>query len=106
MGSEMMRRGNGFFFVGTMKKLSLWLCIWFWWRRVIVRVLKITKMSFKTVLNEGKSSILHRVVKNARFDPHQARFCARFIRFLQTLRVGVLRRALLFWPLRAAFGRY
>jgi len=53
----------------------LWLCIWFWWRRVIVRVLKITKMTLKTVLNEGKSSILHRVVKSARFDPHHARFC-------------------------------
>ena len=63
------------FLVGTMKKLSLWLCIWFWWRRVIVRVLKITKMTLKMVLKEGKSSILHRVVKSARFDPHHARFC-------------------------------
>jgi len=70
----------------------LWLCIWFWWRRVIVRVLKITKMTLKTVLNEGKSSILHRVVKSPRFDPHRA----RFIRILQTLHVGALRRALLF----------
>jgi len=66
MGSEMMR---WIFFVGTMKKLSLWLCIWFWWRRVIVRVLKITKLTLKTVLNEGKSSILHRVVKSAHFCP-------------------------------------
>jgi len=49
-------------------------------------------MTLKTVLNEGKSSILHRVVKSSRFDPHRA----RFIRFLQTLRVGALRRALLF----------
>jgi len=76
-----------------MKKLSLWLCIWFWWRRVIVRVLKITKITLKTVLKEGKSSILHRVVKSARFDPHRARNCARF---LQTLRVAALHRALLF----------
>jgi len=56
-------------------------------------------MTLKTVLNEGKSSISHRVVKSARFDPHRARFDphrARFIRFLQTLRVGALRRALLF----------
>jgi len=53
-------------------------------------------MTLKTVLNEGKSSILHRVVKSACFDPHRARNCARFIRFLQTLRDGALRRALLF----------
>jgi len=39
--------------------------------------LKITKMTLKTVLNEGKSSILHRVVKSARFDPHRARFCSQ-----------------------------
>jgi len=31
-----------------------------------------------------------------RIAPAFARNCARFIRFLQTLRVGVLRRALLF----------
>jgi len=32
-------------------------------------------MTLKTVLNDGKSSILHRVVKSARFDPHRASFC-------------------------------
>jgi len=32
-------------------------------------------MTLKTVLNEGKSSILHRVVKSSCFDPHRARFC-------------------------------
>jgi len=37
--------------------------------------LEITKMTLKTVLNEGESSILHRVVKSARFDPYRARFC-------------------------------
>ena len=63
-------------------------------------------MTLKPVLNEGKSSILHGVIKSALFDPHRA----RFIRFLQTLRVGALRRALLFLAAphrdRAAFGRY
>lgn len=46
--------------VCTMKKLCLRLSIWFWWRRVIVRVLKITKMTLKTVLSEGQSCILHK----------------------------------------------
>nr|ABN09076.1 hypothetical protein MtrDRAFT_AC172744g9v1 [Medicago truncatula] len=41
-------------------------------------------MTLKTVLNEGKSNILHRVVKSARFDPHRSRFCPQ-LRLLHPL---------------------
>jgi len=47
-------------------------------------------MTFKTVLNEGKPSILHRVVKSDRFDLHRARFCPQ-LRPLHPLSPNALR---------------
>jgi len=77
------------FFVCMMKKSCLRLCIWFWWRGVIVRVWKITKMTLKTVLSEKRP-----LWPASR--PLYTRNRARFSRFLQTLRVGALRSVLLF----------
>jgi len=114
MGSVIKRRWDEkrrwIFFVGTMKKLCLQLCIWFWWRWVIVRVLKTTKMTLKTVLSEGKSFILHRVIKSARFDPHRA----HFIPAIAPASPAFSQRSVLehcvafccFWPLRATIGCY